>query len=188
MPDVDEEPGGARHSAFSILHHGAAAVIAAAFLAAHLPYLQSSLEDLDSINFALGIRAFDVAHDQPHPPGYPLYIAAAKLVHLAIAPEAKALALMSVVAGALSVLALFALFRALDPGTTSIRRPLIATLLVVTAPLYWFTAARPLSDTPGLALALGVQALALGAKRPRDLVGASLLAALATGVRSQVLC
>ena len=48
------------------------------FLALHLPFLPSSLEDLDSINFALGIRDFDVARHQPHPPGYPLFIAAAR--------------------------------------------------------------------------------------------------------------
>jgi hypothetical protein len=48
---------------------GAALALAAIFLAAHLPFLPASPEDLDSINFALGVRHFDVAHNQPHPPG-----------------------------------------------------------------------------------------------------------------------
>ncbi|PYR44329.1 MAG: hypothetical protein DMF93_00685, partial [Acidobacteria bacterium] len=39
------------------------------FAAFHLPYLPASLEDLDSVNFALGVRRFDVAQHQPHPPG-----------------------------------------------------------------------------------------------------------------------
>src|SRR5450759_5141375 len=52
-------------------------LLAAAFLALHLPYLPASLDDVDSINFALGVRNFDVAHHQPHPPGYPLFILAA---------------------------------------------------------------------------------------------------------------
>src|SRR5262249_27234349 len=55
-----------------------ASALAVVFLAFHLRYLPASLEDLDSINFALGMRRFDVAHHQPHPPGYPVYIAAAK--------------------------------------------------------------------------------------------------------------
>ena len=47
---------------------------AAVYAAAHLPFLARSLEDIDSINFALGLRDFDVAQHQPHPPGYPVYI------------------------------------------------------------------------------------------------------------------
>src|ERR1044071_7410253 len=49
--------------------------IAVAYLAAHLPSLAPSLEDIDSINFALGLRDFDPARHQPHPPGSPVYIA-----------------------------------------------------------------------------------------------------------------
>ena len=49
-----------------------AVVIAAVYLLAHLPFLAPSLEDIDSINFALGLRHFDPALRQPHPPGYPV--------------------------------------------------------------------------------------------------------------------
>ena len=52
--------------------------LAIVFLVLHLPYLPASLEDLDSVNFALGVRDFDVAHHQPHPPGYPVFILLAK--------------------------------------------------------------------------------------------------------------
>src|SRR4029079_16865786 len=88
-------------------------VLAIVFLALHLPYLPKSLEDVDSINFALGVRRFDVAHHQPHPPGYPIYIAAAKAAHAIVAPEARALGVLSVVSGAIGVLALAWLFRRL---------------------------------------------------------------------------
>lgn len=160
-------------------------VLAAVFLALHLPYLPKSLEDLDSINFALGVRQFDVAHHQPHPPGYPVYIALAKIVHAAVPDEAQALGLLSVVAGALGVLAIGALFVRLEGFTNSIAwAP--AAALALTSPLYWFTAARPLSDMPGLAAAVGVQALTLGAATSRGLYVASLCAGLATGLRSQV--
>ena len=49
-----------------------AAALAGLVLALHLPWLPSWLEDLDSFNFALGLRHFDVAQHQPHPPGYPV--------------------------------------------------------------------------------------------------------------------
>ena len=43
-------------------------LLALVFLTFHLPYLPASLEDLDSINFALGLRQFDVAHHRrTHP-------------------------------------------------------------------------------------------------------------------------
>ena len=45
------------------------AALAALFLAAHLAFLPPTLEDIDSFNFAMGVRDFDVAHHQPHPPG-----------------------------------------------------------------------------------------------------------------------
>ena len=64
------------------------------FLAFHLPFLPASLEDLDSINFALGLRHFDVAQHQPHPPGYPLYIALGKVAHAVVQSEARALSLV----------------------------------------------------------------------------------------------
>ena len=64
-----------RHVALGSRNYAIAATLALAFLVAHLAYLPSSLEDLDSINFALGLRHFDVANQQPHPPGYPIYIA-----------------------------------------------------------------------------------------------------------------
>jgi len=182
MPNVD---GPDRHSAFGILHFAGAAVLAALFLAAHLPFLPASLEDLDSINFALGVRHFDVAHHQPHPPGYPLFILAAKAAHAVIPSEAKALGALSAIAGALSVFALFALFRAIEPEAAEWRAAL-ATLVAATAPMYWFTASRPLSDMPGLAASLAVQALTLTAATPARLGAASFLAAFGTGLRSQV--
>ena len=160
--------------------------LALAFLLLHLPYLTSSLEDLDSVNFALGIRDYDVARHQPHPPGYPVFILIAKAVHAVVPSEAKALALVSVVAGALGVIALGLLFCQFDaprvPGVWWIA----AIVVTMTAPLYWFTAARPLSDVAGLAAALAVQAMTLRAESGRGFALAAFCAGVATGLRSQV--
>src|SRR5688572_24432007 len=87
--------------------------IAAAYLVAHLPFLAPSLEDIDSINFALGLREFDVARHQPHPPGYPLYTALGRASLFvidgaapaldAVRADALALAVWSALAGALAL-------------------------------------------------------------------------------------
>ena len=160
--------------------------LALAFLLLHLPYLPSSLEDLDSVNFALGIRDYDVARHQPHPPGYPVFIALAKAVHVVVPSEARALALVGVIAGALGVLALGLLFRSLEGARAPGVWWVAAIVVTMTAPLYWFTAARPLSDTAGLAAALAVQALTLRATSNRDFAIAAFGAGLAAGLRSQV--
>src|SRR5689334_22552892 len=89
-------------------------ILAVLFFLLHLPFLPRSLEDLDSINFALGVQQFDVAHHQPHPSGYPVYIALAKIAHALIPGDARALGVLSVVAGTLGILAIGALFQRLD--------------------------------------------------------------------------
>jgi hypothetical protein len=161
------------------------ALLALVFLALHLPYLPASLEDVDSINFALGIRRFDVAQHQPHPPGYPVFVLIAKAMQKAVSSEATALGLVSIVAGTLGVLAMAAFYRRLD-GTGPNAWSLAAVGAAMTSPLYWFTAVRPLSDVSGLAAALAVQAMALGATSTRALTLASFCAGVAAGLRSQV--
>ncbi|HZR27064.1 MAG TPA: hypothetical protein VFA59_25935 [Vicinamibacterales bacterium] len=130
----------------------------------------------------MGVRRFDVAHHNPHPPGYPLFIGLAKIVHVLQPSEAKALALPGVVAGTLGMFALMALFRRMDRD----HDPSLGVVLAITAPLYWFTANRPLSDMTGLAATLAVQVLILRADTTRDIAIASCCAAFAVGFRTQV--
>jgi hypothetical protein len=169
--------------------------IAAIYLAAHLAFLAPSLEDIDSINFALGLRHYDVAQHQPHPPGYPVYIALGKVARAVLqtlAPslgplriDSLALAIWSPVAGAVAAIAAFLIFRSVSPSAMAVW----ATALLAASPLFWITGARPMSDMPGLALALTAQALFLhGATAKRALVIGALIAGLAVGVRVQTAC
>ena len=168
-----------RPSAFAL-----AAAVAVLFAGLHLPFLPASLEDVDSINFALGLRRFDVVHHQPHPPGYPVFIALAHVAHLIVSSEARAIALLGIAAGALGVFALVRLFRELDPESDG--RAIVGALIAVGSPLYWFTAIRPLSDVTGLAAAVAVQAMTLAARTGAAVGVAALCAGLASGIRSQV--
>jgi hypothetical protein len=173
-------------------------VLAAAVLAAHLPFLAPGLEDIDSINFALGLRDFNPAAHQPHPPGYPVYIAVGRTMLAAVravrpelpqvTAEALALSLVSVVAGAVAVILAGLTFTALAARTTlyagtARRTALWATVVLALSPLFWLTGARPMSDMPGLAAAFAAQALMLTG---RLRVGA-FVAGFALGVRSQTL-
>ena len=69
------------------------------------------LDDWDSVNFALALDSFDLLKHQPHPPGYPLYVAAGKLVHLVVAGHAAALTLVSSLSGAAVAAMVFMLLR-----------------------------------------------------------------------------
>ncbi len=202
----------------------ASAALALVVGLAHLPFLASWLEDIDSINFALGVRDFDVAQHRPHPPGYPVYIAAGKvaawlvgLVSGAEAPsavEARALSIVSLLAAVLAAVVLYRVYAALasrvdrtgsDDGLDIVA--MAAAMVALTCPLLWTLSVRPLSDMPGLALALVSQAFLLTAWRlqtvapgadrrltpemtarsGRMIVLGALVAGFAVGVRSQAL-
>jgi hypothetical protein len=191
---------------------------------AHLPFVASALEDIDSVNFALGLRDFDVAAHRPHPPGYPVYIGLGKVMAgivgafpragLASAIEARALSLLSLLAALALPFLLYRGFAAL----AAVRGPnppwsrlgsvgMAATALSLAAPLTWTLAVRPLSDLPGLALAVAAQACLLtawwwqtpevdGDRRMtpatlaasgRMIVAGALISGLAVGLRTQTL-
>ena len=175
----------------------AVAALAMLYLVAHLFFLPRTLEDLDSINFALGVRDFDVAAHQPHPPGYPIFIALAKgstalLRSLGVqSPEVRGLAIWSALSGALLILVLFALFRELDDSR---RRAACAAVVVGCSPLVWFSGLRPLSDMTGLVAVAAAQALILsvvflhGSGRTaagRRLIAGAFVAGLIVGIRAQ---
>ncbi|HEY6510097.1 MAG TPA: hypothetical protein VIY56_18870, partial [Vicinamibacterales bacterium] len=175
------------------------AVVAFLYLALHLPFLSRSLEDIDSINFALGLRDFDVAAHQPHPPGYPVYIALGRLalpvveaavpgVRIATAAS-LALALLSAIGGAVAVASLGVMFLALDRRSAASRgaapRWWWATTLTAAAPLFWISGVRPMSDMVGLALASAAMAVLLAGSGRASLVVGAALVGLGAGLRVQ---
>ena len=120
-------------------HRSAGFALLLIYLAAHLALLPRTLEDLDSINFALGVRQFDVARHQPHPPGYPVYIAAAKASTATLrfvgfdAAAPRGLAIWSALAGAAALPALLLFFRRLE-GRESLAW--WSTLVAAASPLF----------------------------------------------------
>jgi hypothetical protein len=168
------------------------------FFVAHLASLPPALEDIDSINFAMGVREFDVARHQPHPPGYPVFIALAKITTAAAGalaiepPEIAGLAFWGAAGGAALLIAIFLFVRAVFRDDFV---ALIATLIAGASPVLWFTALRPLSDVAGLGaagLALAGMAMVLARQAEWDhrrvalLCGSACLAGISIGFRSQV--
>jgi hypothetical protein len=194
------------------------AALALIFALAHVPFLATSLEDIDSVNFALGVRDFDVATHRPHPPGYPVYIFLGKIATAvagavvdgpASAIEARALAVLSLLGGLLAIVCLYRVFTCLGnnrPEQDGIDLVAFsATAITASCPLFWYLAVRPMSDLPGLAVALAAQAClmlawwrqtpapdgdrrlspAATAASGRMIVIGAFLAAFSIGLRSQ---
>ncbi len=177
--------------------------VAAIVLVAHARALPRTLEDIDSINLALGVESFDVASHRPHPPGYPIFIALAKASTAAVgivAPSwdrdrraAVGLAIWSLMAGTLAVFVIAGLLKAI--GFTPWQSALAATVAVA-SPLFWFSSVRPLTDVPGLVAALLVQMWLVrgltevqtkNAALPRDWIWGAAGLGLIVGVRSQTI-
>src|SRR5688500_15830829 len=169
-------------SAFTLRRAPLPLLVAVAWLAVHVPSLAPSLEDIDSINFALGLRDFDPARHQPHPPGYPVYVALGRLSNAVVGDEARALAIWSAAGGAVAIAAAWSFFRTLGSAPAAFW----GAVLLASAPLFWVTGLRPMTDTPGLAAALAALALiARGLEERRWLAWGALVAGLAVGIRSQ---
>ena len=125
----------------------------AGLLALRLPFLPPTLEDIDSVNFDLGVHDYDPVRHQPHPPGYPVYIVLARLIHFAFDSHAAGLGAVSALFSSLSVIPLYFLMRRL----TSHPAAVLVCVLTLFNPIVWFNSVRPMSDMTGLFLATAAQ-------------------------------
>jgi hypothetical protein len=177
------------------------AALALAFLGSHIQSLPRSLEDIDSINFALGVESFDVAAHRPHPPGYPVFVAMARVSTATVAMVAPALdrneraavglAIWGVLAGTVFTLVLVSFWIAMGWSPVA---AWFAAALAMASPLFWFTSARPLTDALALVAAVAVQWMLVRdwpvVDRPlrlRPLLIAACLAGVLIGVRTQTM-
>lgn len=104
------------------------------------------LEGWDSVNFALGLRTFDITAGQPHFPGYPIYIFFARILLKVIGDDALALTLTGAFFGSLALLPFYALARKMFSTSVAI----LASLLFLVDPLLWLQAEKAYSDACGL--------------------------------------
>ncbi|MCB1491711.1 MAG: DUF2723 domain-containing protein [Rhodobiaceae bacterium] len=106
------------------------------------------LDEWDSVQFALGLEDFDITRHQPHPPGYPVYIAAGKLLFALTGNATVALVALSVITGAATAGLVFLLLRRDFAPLPA----LAGTLTMALAPMTWMSAGKAMTDTPGLFL------------------------------------
>ncbi len=145
--------------------------------------LARSQWDWDEILFSLGMREYNVQMHHPHPPGFPVYIAVAKLLRLIIHDDFRALQAINIVASLLVFPAIFLLARELRMRfSTSV----IAGALFAFFPNVWFFGGGAFSDVPSIVLAVFAAALLFrGVRSRRHYWLGTFLLALAAGIRPQ---
>jgi hypothetical protein len=144
------------------------------------PAVSATLWDWDEALFALALRDYDVTLHHPHPPGFPLFIAMAKLLPL---DGFHALQCVTVIASLFVFPAMF--FFARELRVKAFVAIAAATLLAF-FPNVWFYGGTAFSDVPSLVLVLLACALLLrGCRSAPALLAGSLVLGIAAGVRPQ---
>ncbi|HJQ40427.1 MAG TPA: hypothetical protein VKB93_25050 [Thermoanaerobaculia bacterium] len=141
--------------------------------------LSRTLWDWDEALFVLAVRDFDVRFHHPQPPGFPLFIALAKL--LPFHDEFHALQAIAFVASLFVFPAAYFLAREL--GATDFVA-FGSALLLVFMPNVWFYGGTAFSDVPSLTLVLVACALLLR-RTPRSILIGAIILGIAAGFRPQ---
>lgn len=141
--------------------------------------------DWDELLFSLALHHYDVAMHHPHPPGFPLFIAAAKLVRTLELSDFRSLQALNLMAGVLLVPAMFFFCRELRFRFST---SLIAALLLAFFPNVWFFGETAFSDVPSVVLVVFACALLLrGCRSDAAYVAGAIVLAIAGGFRPQSL-
>src|SRR5258708_28410620 len=137
--------------------------------------LSRSMWDWDEALFASGVRHYNVGVHHPHPPGFPLFIVAAKFMHLFVSDAFNALRLVSLIASLFVFPALYAFARAFRfPFVTSV----VAAIIFSFLPNVWFFGGTGFSDIFAIVLFLASGALLMRDRsRSSYIIGCILFAA-----------
>jgi hypothetical protein len=145
-----------------------------------------ALDDIDAVQFAMGVRSFDLWHHQPHPPGYPLFIffgwLGTRFFHIG---TESSLYCASAFGGALFIAAWFSIIRVQFSERLAWW---VASCLLIT-PVVWMTATKAVTDmlAAGFMSAELLAAICFLKQEKRGLiVWAALLGAAAAGTRPQL--
>jgi hypothetical protein len=138
--------------------------------------ISHSMWDWDEALFASALHHYDVSQHHPHPPGFPLFFALAKLARIFIDDDFHALRAVSVASSLLMFPAIFALARSLR---FRFRTCTTAAMLFCFLPNVWYWGGTGFTDELALVTSLAGAALLLRDDRKRGpyILGCILFAA-----------
>jgi len=162
------------------------AVLFVLCIATRLPFTSRLLYNMDSVQFALGMRHFDVALHQPHPPGYFLYVMMGRAMSYVISDPNKALVAISILFAGLTVVMLYVMASEFYGRQAGIA----AALIGISSPLMWFHGEVALSYMPEAFMSLAVAWLCIRTIRSGDIryaIAASVVLGVAGGIRQNTM-
>ena len=139
--------------------------------------------DWDEMLFTMALDDFDVPNHHPHPPGFPLFIATAKVIRALGVSHFISLQSLALIAGLVLVPAMYFLCRELRlPAETAIA----ATAFFAFLPNVWFFGETAFSDVPSIVLVIIACALLLrGCRSSWAFIAGAVLLGVAAGYRPQ---
>ena len=99
-----------------------------------LPFTSKFLYEWDSVNYSLAFENYNILQQQPHPPGYLLYVALGKAVNYIFNDPNTSMIFLSVLFSVLSVILVY--FMAKDIFSRKVG--IISALLIIFNPFIWF--------------------------------------------------
>jgi Dolichyl-phosphate-mannose-protein mannosyltransferase len=145
--------------------------------------LARSVWDWDEALFTMALRDYDVTLHHPHPPGFPVFIAMARMARLIVPDDFRALQAVNLIAALLVFPAVYLFARELRLRFMTC---VMAGALFAFFPNVWFFGGGAFSDIPSIVLVLfAVTLLFRGARDRKAYWLGTLLLALAIGIRPQ---
>lgn len=150
--------------------------------ATRLIAVSRSMWDWDEALFAAALRHYNVAWHNPHPPGFPLFIALAKLIRLIVPDDFRSLQTLNVIASCAAFPAMVWLAESLR---FTRRTSIVAGLIFLFLPNVVFWGGTAMSDVSAVTLFILGAALLFRGRTPATLLGGSAVFAASMLIRPQ---
>ncbi|MFN3466176.1 MAG: hypothetical protein ACK4WF_00555 [Candidatus Brocadiales bacterium] len=128
------------------LKYGTPIVLVVLGLTSRIPFTGRYLGEWDEVGFALALRDYDIVAQQPHFPGYPVYVWLSQMAMGLVKEDIGALGLVSAFFGSLAVLPLYYLALYMYSGRVAV----LVAFLFLTNPVCWLYSERPLAEATGI--------------------------------------
>lgn len=99
-----------------------------------IPFVSKFLYEWDSASYALAFEKYSIAHQQPHPPGYILFVALGKGVNYIFHDANTSMVFLSIVFSILTVLLVYFLAKEIFGRNVAIA----SSILLIFNPIFWF--------------------------------------------------
>ena len=99
-----------------------------------VPFISKFLYEWDSVNYSLAFENYNILQQQPHPPGYLLYVALGKAFNYIFNDPNTSMIFLSVLFSVLSVILVYFMAK----GIFSRKVGIISALLLIFNPFIWF--------------------------------------------------